>query len=94
MENFVQKFVDLSSNLNERTALIVSFIQFFTNLYCYVCVFRNTNIVHFTPEGSTGGLHQGFVGYLYKAQISQYAVLVVIELLTAIIVEHNWMIQV
>lgn len=38
----------------------------------------------------TGGLHQGFVGYLYKAQISQYAVLVVIELLTAITVEHNW----
>ena len=32
------------------------------------------NIAHFAPEGSTmtGGLHQGFVGYLYKAQISQY----------------------
>lgn len=72
----------------------VTFIQLFTNLYCYVCVFRNTNIVHFTPEGSTGGFHQGFVGYLYKAQISQYAVLVVVELLTAIIVEHNWTIQV
>lgn len=39
----------------------------------------------------TGGLHQSFVGYLYKVQISQYAVLVVIELLTAVIVDHNWM---
>lgn len=31
--------------------------------------------VHFGPEGNTmtGGLHQGFVGYLYEAQISQYA---------------------
>lgn len=51
------------------------------------------SIVHFSPEWNTmtGGLHQSFVGYLYKAQISQYAVLVVIELLTAVIVDHNWM---
>lgn len=49
------------------------------------------NIVHFAPEGNTvtDGLHQGFVGSLYKAQISQYAVLVVIEPLTAIIVEQK-----
>lgn len=40
----------------------------------------------------TGGIHQGFAGYLYKAQISQYALLVVIELLTVLIVERNWMI--
>lgn len=52
------------------------------------------SIVHFAPEGNTmtDGLHQGFVGSLYKAQILQYAVLVVIEPLTAITVEQKWVI--
>ncbi|KAJ7412164.1 hypothetical protein WISP_98872 [Willisornis vidua] len=49
-------------------------------------IIRETqSIVHFAPEGNTmtDGLHQGFDGSLYKTQISHYAVLVVLEPLTA-----------
>lgn len=71
-----------------------SFILLFTTLHCHVFFFRNTRNSTFCPRGDTvtDGLHQGFVGSLYKAQISQYAVLVVIEPLTAITVEQKWVI--
>lgn len=93
MEICLQNFVDHSNSLNKRRALIkFSFIQ----LVCFAMFssLETQSIVYFAPEQNTitGGLHQGFVCSLYKAQISQYVVLVVIELRTAIIAEHNWMI--